>query len=158
MTDLPEGWEEYDPNQHERSDVPAYKAARAAAHERAVRRRSAHAAALAALRRARSLTQVNLAERLEVAQGEVSRIEHQTDLLLSTLIKYIDGMEGELSLLVRFRDGQTVELSPILDQLLAEDSGSAEVVPPDSQSAMEFASFIGRLPFKEAQFRAVVAA
>jgi hypothetical protein len=63
-----------------------------------------------------------VAERLGVAQGEVSRIEHQGDLLLSTLARYVDSMDGELSLLVRFGDGQTIELSSVLDDLLGAES------------------------------------
>jgi DNA-binding transcriptional regulator YiaG len=122
MNNLPEGWDEYDPNEHERSETPSYRKARAAATERAQRRRTAYGEALAALRRARALTQVAVAERLGVAQGEVSRIEHQGDLLLSTLARYIDGMDGELSLLVRFGDGQTIELSCVLDDLLGPES------------------------------------
>ena len=121
MNNLPEGWDEYDPNEHERSERPSYKKARAAAAEQAQRRRTAYGEALAALRRARSLTQVAVAERLGVAQGEVSRIEHQGDLLLSTLARYVDSMDGELSLLVRFGDGQTIELSSVLDDLVGPE-------------------------------------
>ena len=77
---------------------------------------------MASLRRARALTQVAVAERLGVAQGEVSRIEHQGDLLLSTLARYVDSMDGELSLLVRFGDGQTIELSSVLDDLLSPEN------------------------------------
>jgi len=122
MTNLPEGWDEYDPNAHERSERPSHKKARAAAAERAQLRRTAYGEALAALRRARALTQVAVAEQLGVAQGEISRIEHQGDLLLSTLARYVDGMGGELSLLVRFGDGQTIELSSVLDDLLGPES------------------------------------
>jgi hypothetical protein len=122
MTNLPEGWDEYDPNAHERSERPSYKKARAAAAKRGQQRRTAYGEALAALRRARAFTQVAVAERLGVAQGEVSRIEHQGDLLLSTLARYVDSMDGELSLLVRFGDGQTIELSSVLDDLLGPES------------------------------------
>ncbi len=52
MTDLPEGWDEYNPNQHERSEQPPYKVARAAAAQRAERRRANYGEALAALRAA----------------------------------------------------------------------------------------------------------
>ncbi len=72
MSNLPEGWDTYDPNDHERSTEPAYQAARDAAAQRAARRRGAYGEMLAALRRARSLTQVALAGQLGVAQGEVS--------------------------------------------------------------------------------------
>jgi transcriptional regulator with XRE-family HTH domain len=155
MTDLPEGWDEYDPNRHERSEAPSYRKARATAAEKAQHRREAYGEALAALRRARSLTQVVVAERLGAAQGEVSRIEHQADLLLSTLTRYIESMDGTLALLVRFGDGTTIELSAVLDDLLIDDTSDKEVPPPDLATVIELAGFHARYPYKEEEFRAV---
>jgi DNA-binding transcriptional regulator YiaG len=48
------------------------------------------------LRRARHLSQEKLAQALETTQGEISKIEHRTDLYLSTLRNYIEAM-GENS-------------------------------------------------------------
>ncbi len=42
---------------------------------------------------------------LEIAQSEVSKIEHRTDLYLSTLRSYIEAMGGELDIIARFPDG-----------------------------------------------------
>ena len=42
-------------------------------------------------------------------QSEISRLEHRTDLLLSTLRKYIQATGGELQLVAHFPDGD-VEL------------------------------------------------
>jgi transcriptional regulator with XRE-family HTH domain len=56
------------------------------------------------LRKARSLTQEKMAELLQIRQENVSRIEHRTDLLLSTLREYIEAMGGELDLVVKFHD------------------------------------------------------
>lgn len=134
MSDLPERWDSYDPNDHERSDLPGYRAARADAARRAERRRTAYGEALSALRRARSLTQVAVAKQLGVTQGEVSRIEHQADLLLSTFTRYIDGMDGILSLLVRFGDNETIELSLMLDDP-AEGNNSTPAIVPDRPAA-----------------------
>lgn len=50
----------------------------------------AHAMNLATVRKASELTQVELAKRLGVGQGVVSRIEHSEDLLVSTLLAYLD--------------------------------------------------------------------
>lgn len=158
MTNLPEGWDEYNPNQHERSERPPYKAARAAAAQRAERRRAAYGEALAALRRARSLTQVAVAQRLGVAQGEVSRIEHQGDLLLSTLARYVDGMDGELSLLVRFGDGQTIEFSSVLEDLFRPEHPEEDVVAPDLANLIQLARYHGRYQYKEEEFRALATA
>lgn len=59
---------------------------------------TAYAASLAELRKARTLTQEQLAATLGVTQAQVSRIEHQTDLYLSTLAGYLEAMGGHLEL------------------------------------------------------------
>jgi len=63
------------------------------------------------LRRARELSQARLAELLEMTQPEVSKIEHRTDLYISTLRSYIEAMGGELEILARFPDGATVRVT-----------------------------------------------
>ena len=57
------------------------------------------------LRRAREYSQARLAETLGLAQSEISKIEHRTDLYLSTLRSYIEAMGGELDIIARFPDG-----------------------------------------------------
>jgi transcriptional regulator with XRE-family HTH domain len=57
------------------------------------------------LRRARDLSQVRIAETLGMSQPEVSKIEHRTDLYISTLRSYIEAMGGELEIIARFPDG-----------------------------------------------------
>lgn len=66
------------------------------------------------LRKARSLSQQKLAEALDTTQGEVSKIEHRTDLYLSTLRNYIEAMGGELDIIARFKDG-AVRISTFQD-------------------------------------------
>lgn len=61
---------------------------------------------LAELRRARELSQTMLATALETTQPEVSKIEHRTDLYLSTLRSYIEAMGGQLDLIARFPEGE----------------------------------------------------
>jgi len=61
--------------------------------------------ALAELRRARELTQQQLAGELKVNQAWISKIERQTDMYLSTLRAYIEAMGGELDIVARFDDG-----------------------------------------------------
>jgi transcriptional regulator with XRE-family HTH domain len=67
------------------------------------------------LRLARQQTQVALAERLDVPQNAVSRMERRTDLLLSTLRGYVEGLGGKLELRVVFPDGEFVldSLGPV---------------------------------------------
>ena len=56
------------------------------------------------LRRARQMTQAKLAESLGVNQGEVSKIEHRTDLYLSTLAEYVEALGGKLEIRAVFSD------------------------------------------------------
>jgi transcriptional regulator with XRE-family HTH domain len=70
-----------------------------------------HRQTLGALRRARALTQTQLARSLDVTQAQVSRIENQTDLYLSTLRSYVEAMGGELEMRVVFADGGWAEVA-----------------------------------------------
>jgi transcriptional regulator with XRE-family HTH domain len=62
------------------------------------------------LRRARHLSQAQLAEALETDQGAISRMERRTDLYVSTLRRFIEAAGGELCITARFPDGDPVEL------------------------------------------------
>lgn len=62
--------------------------------------------ALAELREAQDLTQVQLAEKLGIDQGAVSKIERRTDMYLSTLRNVIQAMGGKLELTARFPTGR----------------------------------------------------
>ncbi len=50
------------------------------------------------VRRARQMTQAELANTLGVNQGEVSKIEHRTDIYLSTLAGYVEALGGKLEI------------------------------------------------------------
>lgn len=56
------------------------------------------------LRQARNMTQVTLAQRLQMVQPSVSRLERQTDLYVSTLRRYIEAAGGRLEIRVVFDD------------------------------------------------------
>lgn len=58
------------------------------------------------LRQARALSQMKLAETLHVNQAAVSKIEHRTDMYISTLRAYIRAMGGDLEIVARFPDGE----------------------------------------------------
>ena len=76
--------------------------------DRAVARAKAEfeALSLAELREAQYLTQVELAKRLNIDQGAVSKIEHRTDMYLSTLGDVIRAMGGKLELTAHFPSGE----------------------------------------------------
>ena len=57
------------------------------------------------MRKARSMTQTAVAERLHVDQGSVSKLENRTDMYLSTLRQYVEALGGTLELRADFPDG-----------------------------------------------------
>ena len=57
------------------------------------------------LRRARQLSQESLAHELGATQPEVSKIEHQLAMYVSTLRRYVEAMGGEWEITARFPDG-----------------------------------------------------
>ena len=59
---------------------------------------------------------VSVARELGVSQDAVSRMEQQSDLLLSTLRRTVEAMGGSLSLTARFPDRPPVELSGIAER------------------------------------------
>lgn len=67
-------------------------------------------ATLRRLREARSLTQSTVAELLDMDQSEVSRLERRSDMLLSTLKRFVQATGGEMHIVVSYPDGGPVEL------------------------------------------------
>lgn len=67
--------------------------------------------ALQELCQARNLTQQQLAEALGISQAALSKMEHQTDIQVSTLRRILAAMGGELKLVAHFPDGEVV-ISP----------------------------------------------
>ena len=113
-----------------RDDEPGIEERREAARSELEAEIAAFEATLSQLRRARSLTQTQLSKALGVSQAEVSRIEHQTDLYLSTLRSYIEAMGGELELVATFDDARVVlELEDVTTtaETPSEPLGDAEI-------------------------------
>ena len=67
-------------------------------------------ATLRRLREARALTQSTVAELLDMDQSEVSRLERRSDMLLSTLKRFVQATGGEMHVVVQYPDGGPVEL------------------------------------------------
>ena len=65
------------------------------------------------LRKARDLTQVQLATTLGIQQATVAKYERQSDLLLSTLTSYVRAMGGSLKLMVEFPGKEPVAIEGI---------------------------------------------
>ena len=64
---------------------------------------------LAELRKLAGKTQVELASKAKMHQGELSRAERRRDHLISTVRRYVDALGGELELVVRLK-GETIRL------------------------------------------------
>lgn len=74
------------------------------------------------LRRLRRLTQARLSRKLKIGQEGVSRIEKRTDLYISTLRSYVEGVGGKLSMIVEFPDQPPVILAG-LGECAADEKG-----------------------------------
>ena len=51
-------------------------------------------------------TQMELAEKIEMTQGELSRLENRDDHLLSTLRNYVEALGGQLEVVAVFKKGR----------------------------------------------------
>ena len=69
---------------------------------------------LAELRKARELSQIDMAAKLKTTQSSISRLEHQADMYLSTLREYVEASGGQLDLIARYRDTE-IRLSQFAD-------------------------------------------
>ncbi len=81
-----------------------------------VERRAAELATLKDLRRAVKRTQEELASSLGVGQDTISRLEQRSDMLISTLKRYVEAMGGRLDLVARFPNRPEVILSRISER------------------------------------------
>jgi transcriptional regulator with XRE-family HTH domain len=81
----------------------------------------AEEATLQELRKAHRKTQTQLARKLRMTPGQVSRLEQRSDLPLSTLRKFVEGMDAELSLIAEFPAHNPVKLAGFsaLDSVVA---------------------------------------
>jgi transcriptional regulator with XRE-family HTH domain len=66
--------------------------------------------ALNELRERRGITQEQVAAELATSRPNVSRIEHEDDVRVTTLQRYVSAIGGELEVAVRFPDGERLTL------------------------------------------------
>jgi transcriptional regulator with XRE-family HTH domain len=67
------------------------------------------------LRTALDRTQEELAQRLQISQASVAKMEQRTDMLLSTLNHYVEALGGRLSLVASFPGRPEVRISKLGD-------------------------------------------
>jgi transcriptional regulator with XRE-family HTH domain len=63
---------------------------------------------LAELRESLGHTQSDVAKNMGVVQSALSKIEHQDDIQISTLSRYIKSLGGSLTIIARFPDQEVV--------------------------------------------------
>lgn len=81
-----------------------------ARHDAVLAEISNRQATLRRLREARALTQSTVGDLLDMDQSEVSRLERRSDMLLSTLKRFVQATGGEMHIVISYPDGGPVEL------------------------------------------------
>ncbi|SDR63790.1 Helix-turn-helix domain-containing protein [Rhizobiales bacterium GAS113] len=85
--------------------------------------------ALRDLRRAKHVTQEQVAKRLGGRQVYVSRLEKRADMRLSTLRDYVRAIGGDLQLMVTFPEGKTVRIKNIGETTPRRRAGEGKKAP-----------------------------
>jgi len=91
-----------------------------------IEERAAELATLKDLRQAVAQTQEELAATLGVGQDTISRLEKRSDMLLSTLRRYVEAMGGKLELVAKFPDRPPL----VIDHLAEETSARRAMSTP----------------------------
>jgi hypothetical protein len=63
------------------------------------------------LRQAIELTQAEVAKELHMGQGDISKLEHRTDMYVSTLARYLQAIGANLEVRAVFEDGRVVRIT-----------------------------------------------
>jgi DNA-binding XRE family transcriptional regulator len=92
------------------------------------------------VRRVRKLTQTRLSKKLKIGQEGVSRIEKRTDLYLSTLRSYVEGVGGELTLMAKFPDRPPVILTGFGENADSKKAKKKAKITAKSKPAMRRAA------------------
>lgn len=81
-----------------------------------------HAESLAEVRAALMKTQDEVARILNIKQSAIAQLEKRSDLLISTLRKYVEAMGGELAVAVRTESGNVIMLDSLSSLASASDN------------------------------------
>lgn len=90
----------------------------------------------AALRKARQQTQVELADKLGIDQAGVSAIENRSDLLLSTLSKYVRALGGSVEIRAVFPEA-SFNLEPLLSERVQAQPAQPASVAVDKRVGVQ---------------------
>ena len=112
-------------------------ATESAEFQRSVKERAAQLIAnemsLREVRRLRKLTQAKLSKKLKIGQEGVSRIEKRSDLYISTLRSYVEGVGGKLKLVVELPNRTPVILSGLGENEGAKQTKKSNETGPKSR-------------------------
>ena len=87
------------------------------------------------LRHAEAVSQAELAGRLDVTQGAVSKLEHADDLRVSTLRQYLDALGARLELVAVFdEEGRRVPIQLGTGRRADRSSEATTTQPPEPQT------------------------
>ena len=92
-----------------------------------IEKRAHELATLKDLRQAVACTQEELAVKLGVGQDTISRIERRSDLLLSTVRRYVEAMGGKLDLVARFPNRPAVVINHLAGTSVANKAPANSV-------------------------------
>ena len=83
------------------------------------------------LRQTKALSQVTLARSMHVHQAAISKMEHRSDMYVSTLREYVQALGGALEIVARFPH-EAIKISNFDDQtvLHASEEAAAERTRP----------------------------
>ena len=102
-----------------------------------------HADSLGDIRKAMSKTQTEIARELGVGQVAVAQLEKRTDLLLSTLQRYVRAAGAELSLVIHTKQGAEIVLQS-LGELAGKGNAGAKLGRPKSGKLAKRRVALGR--------------
>jgi len=71
----------------------------------------AEEATLQELRKSFECSQEKIAKKLHIKQAAVSKIEHKTDMYVSTLRSFIEAMGGSLEIIAKFPNAKPVKIN-----------------------------------------------
>lgn len=93
----------------------------------AIEARAGELATLKDLRQAVAQTQQDLAAALGVGQDTISRLEKRSDMLLSTLRRYVEAMGGKLELVAQFPNRPPVVIDHLAPTSTAREGHGGKV-------------------------------
>ncbi|MCW5821211.1 MAG: XRE family transcriptional regulator [Cyanobacteria bacterium TGS_CYA1] len=73
----------------------------------------AHELSLQEMRKSLAISQTEMAERLELNQGDISKFERREDVYVSSVRRYIEAMGGTLELIAKFPEKRRYKIKSI---------------------------------------------